>query len=366
MNLHDLDTPSLVVDLDRLERNVKAMSDLVRPYGVRLRPHVKTHKTVEIARLQMKYGAAGLTVAKIGEAEVMAEAGFDDLLIANIVIGKAKLERLARLVRTVRIKSCVDSLEGAAMMSEMAVRYGVVFDVMLDVNSGLNRTGILPEQAILLGKEVAKLPGLRLCGVFTYGGYGPPVKDDGLRNQWARREAETAVFVARELENAGIAAAEVSVAGTPTSRFGAAVAGVTEVRPGTYVFNDANYVRLGFGTFDDCALRIRARVISRPAADRAVIDAGSKVLTSEKPVRDGQDVGYGHIVGLPDSKIAALWEEHGVVHLCDEGRQLKIGDVIEIIPNHVCPAVNLADCLYGVRGDKVEGIFAVAARGKVQ
>lgn len=362
MELTELDTPALTVDLGLLEKNVSGMADKIRAAGVGLRPHIKTHKTVELARMQLEQGAVGITVAKLGEAEVMAEAGLDDVLVANELAGAKKLARLAELSRKITIRSCVDSMSGAVALSEAAVTHGVDFDVMLDVNTGLNRTGVEPEQAVKLGKSVDELQGLNLVGVFSYAGYSATEPNETDRQRWAEMEASTAVAISEELVDTGIGALEVSVAGTPTAAYAASVPGVTEVRPGTYVFNDLNYAIVGACALSECALTIRTRVISRPSPDRAVVDAGSKVLTSDRRA-DGAP-GYGHVVDAPGTRLDALWEEHGVLRLDDDGRRLSVGDVIHIIPNHVCPTVNLADAWYGVRDGTVERKFMVAARGK--
>ncbi|MFN8511291.1 MAG: alanine racemase [Thermomicrobiales bacterium] len=366
MKVGELDTPALVVDLDQLERNIAEMAERVHAAGSRVRPHTKTHKTPEVARLQLRHGAAGITVAKLGEAEVMADAGVDDILIANELIGEQKARRLAQLARRITVRSCVDSLAGARMLSDVAVDSGVRFEVLLDVNTGLNRSGVLPDEAAALGATIGALPGIALVGVFSYAGAAPGAPDPTARRDWGVREGELAVGVALELRAKGFAAEIVSVGGTSASIFAAGVDGVTEVRPGTYVFNDAGYSRLGIGSLDQCALRIRSRVISRPAPDRAVIDAGSKVLTTEKRIIGNEDPGFGFIEALPGTRITNLWEEHGVLKLDDEGRQLAVGDVIEIIPNHVCPTINLADSWFGARGDEIEREFAVAARGKTR
>jgi len=363
-DLEDLDTPTVTVDLDRLQKNVERMANSIRAAGVGIRPHTKTHKTPEIARMQLDNGADGITVAKLGEAEIMVEAGFDDILIANEVIGRKKLGRLAHLSRRAKVRSCTDSLAGAAMLSEAAIDFGTTFEVLLDVNTGLDRTGVEAELAVELGRRIDELPGLKLVGVFSYAGYKPGVPDREERRRWAVGEASAAVSVSRQLLDEGFGAEEVSVAGTPTAEYAASVPGITEVRPGTYVFYDVNYARMGVCDLSQCALKIRARVISRPASDRAVIDAGSKVLTTEKRGDGAEDPGYGHIEGFPGTHIEALWEEHGVLRLDAEGRQLEVGDVLEIIPNHVCPTVNLADVWYGVRSGTVEQEFPIAARGR--
>jgi D-serine deaminase-like pyridoxal phosphate-dependent protein len=367
LNMKDLDTPSLIVDLDRLEQNIKEMADPILAADVRLRPHIKTHKTPEVAQMQIQHGATGIAVAKLGEAEVMADYGFNDILIANELVGVEKIKRLAKLSQRIKIRSCVDSLAGAMMLSKVVEEgNGIPFDVLLDVNTGLNRAGCNPEQAVELGKAIAELPGINLIGVFSFAGYKLGIPDEKERRRWAIQEAETAVSISKELQTRGVEATEVSVAGTSSAVFAASVPGVTEVRPGTYVFNDMNYTRMGICSLSQCALKIRARVISRPASDRAVIDAGSKVLTTEKRVKDNDDPGYGFVEGLPGTQITALWEEHGVMQLDEDGRQLAVGDVIEIIPNHVCPTINLADVWYGVRRGVVEKEYSILARGKVR
>lgn len=365
MALADVDTPALIVDLETLERNIERMSALARDAGVKVRPHTKTHKTPHLAHLQVRAGARGITVAKLGEAEVMADAGLDDILIANEIVGAAKIDRLAALAERVRVRTCVDSLAGGRMLSEGADRNEVRFEVLLDVNTGLDRTGVLPDDALSLATELARLPGIDIAGVFSYAGYKPGIPDETERRTWAEREARTAVAVAQELRAVGIAAEDVSVAGSSSAPFAMQVPGVTEVRPGQYVFNDMNMCRMGMCELGDCALTVRARVISRPAPDRAVLDSGSKILTTERRIIEGEDPGFGTIRGMPEARIVALWEEHAVVQSSRSVDRLQVGDIVDVIPNHVCPTVNLVDRWHGVRHGSVEGEFRVAARGKI-
>lgn len=362
MKKEALCTPNIVLDLKQLESNIKEMADQVAKGGVQVRPHIKTHKTIEIANMQMKYGAVGITAARLEEAEVMMGAGFDDIFIANELVGVDKIRRLARLAKRIKVRTCVDSFALATMLSEAAQACHVTFEVLLDVNTGLNRTGVSPEEAVQLGTQINALPGIRLSGVFSFAGYKPGIPDQAVRKRWAEQEAGIAVSVCAQLREKGVGAAIVSVAGTSSAVYASKVPGVTEVRPGTYVFNDLNYTRMGIAPLSSCALRIRASIISRPSTDRAVIDAGSKVLTTEKKVNGADDPGYGYIVQCPGTKIAALWEEHGVLHLDEDGKQLSVGDMIDIIPNHVCPTVNLQHVMYGLNGDRVESVFTVAAK----
>jgi D-serine deaminase-like pyridoxal phosphate-dependent protein len=356
-----LDTPALVVDMDRLETNIARWAAAARDAGVKLRPHVKTHKCVEIARRQMAAGAAGLTLAKIGEAEVMARAGLSDIFIANEVIGEAKTDRLLALARTARVRVGVDSLDIAEPLARAAAAAGMTVEVLLEVDTGLGRCGVAPGDPLLaLARQVARLRGVRIAGVFTYRGYRPDMEAAG------REEGEIMVRQAEGLRAAGIPAEEVSVGSTPTGRPAARVPGVTEIRPGTYVFNDAMQVRWGAATPDECALTVLARVISRPSREVAILDAGSKVLTAEHGLFTSLGESYGVLRDNPDCQIDRLWEEHGRVRLTEDARRLRVGDLVHIIPTHVCPTVNLAERLVCARRGRVEDTWEVAARARVQ
>lgn len=361
LGIDTLDTPSLVVDLDRLEGNIARWAAYAKDAGVKLRPHGKTHKCVEIARRQLAAGAVGLTLAKIGEAEVMARAGVEDIFLAYEVVGGPKLPRLLGLARTIRIRVGVDSMDVAAPLADAAAAAGVTVDVMLEVDTGLGRCGAAPGEPLLaLAKAVARSRGLRLAGIFTYRGYRPDLEAAG------REEGEIMVREAERLRAAGLAIDDVSVGSTPTGRPAARVHGVTEVRPGTYVFNDAMQVRWGSAKPEECALVVVCRVISRPSRDVAVLDAGSKVLTAERGPFSSKGDSHGVLRGYPDCQIDRLWEEHGRVQLTEDARRLRVGDLVEVIPAHVCPTVNLARRLVCVRDGRVEATWEVAARAEVQ
>ena len=360
MHVDDLDTPAAVVDLAQLERNLGDMAERTAAAGVNLRPHVKTHKTVEITEMQLAHGAAGITVAKLGEAEIMAAAGFDDILVAYQVVGRQKVERLLKLHAAIRIQSCVDSMPAALALSSAAAAGGQRLEVLIDVDTGLGRTGLAPQAAISFGREVAELPGLEVRGVFSYAGYRPKVPDVARRREWARQEAGEAVHVAAQLRQYGVNATVVSIAGTSSAMYADELQGVTEVRPGTYVFGDANYSRLGIADMSGCALWINATVISRPAPDRAVIDAGSKALSSDAAA---VGAGHGYLPQYPGAVVSRIWEEHAVVELDADARGLAVGQRVAVIPNHVCTAVNLTDTLHVVRDDRVVDRYAVVARG---
>ncbi len=359
--LDALDTPVLIVDLDRLDANIARWAAFAREAGVKLRPHGKTHKCVEIARRQIEAGAVGLTLAKIGEAEVMARAGVGDLFLAYEVIGSPKLPRLIALARQVRVRVGVDSAEGAEPLARAALAAGITLDVLIEVDSGLGRCGVRPgRELVALAQALARMKGLRIAGIFTYRGYRPDLEAAG------REEGEIMVTEADRLRRAGIEIEEISVGSTPTGRSAGRVSGVTEIRPGTYVFNDAMQVRWGSATPDECALAVLTRVISRPSRDVAVLDAGSKALTAERGPYSSRGDSHGVIRNYPDCQIDRLWEEHGRVQLTDEARRLRVGDLVEVIPAHVCPTVNLAERLVCTRQGRVVDTWAVAARAQVQ
>lgn len=364
-----LPTPCLLVDLDRLDANVTEMATEVRDAGAALRPHTKTHKTLEIARMQLAAGATGLTVAKLGEAELLAplveaHGAPGGILVAHELVHAHQARRYAALSRRLTMRTCVDSLVGARVLDDVATDAGLTFDVLLDVDTGLERTGVPLEQAVELGVAIDRMPGLHVKGVFSYAGYRPRVPVYSERRRWAMQEAEAAVHVAAELRGRGVAAPEVSVAGSASAMLAAAVPGVTEVRPGTYVFWDMNYARLGIAPENRFALRINTTVVSRPAPDRAVLDAGSKTFAADRAVSGAAD-GFGVIVGRETCRLGRQWEEHTVVDVPPEHRDLAIGDRVDVIPNHVCPVVNLSDRLYGVRDGVVDAVMDIVGRGRV-
>ncbi len=375
MKIQDLDTPALIIDLDKLEFNIRDMANFARQQGVKLRPHIKSHKIPEIALMQVREGAVGVTVAKLGEAEVMAQAGIEDILIANQITGPAKIKRLLGLAERVRVCVAVDSLEGAGLLSQAAVGRNLQLGVVVEVDSGLRRCGVLPgEEVVDLAKGILELPGLSFQGIMTHAGhvYGMECWQEAV--EVGRREGELMLEVARLLEGAGIAAKEVSVGSTPTAKVSGQVKGVTEIRPGNYVFYDAIQMALGVVGPERCALTVLSTVISTPAPDRVVLDAGSKTLALDKGAHGASLVkGFGIILGgdgLPERSLSIerLSEEHGVVAV-EAGfsaEKPKLNARVRIIPNHACTVINLFDQVYGVRGEVVETVWKVAARGKLQ
>ena len=310
-SIGDLDTPVALVDLARLESNLAAMAGVAREAGVAQRPHAKTHKTRQVAERQVAHGAIGLTVAKLGEAEVMVDAGFDDLFVAYPLVGELKLTRLVALLDRAKVRFEVDTLDGAQAASAFLDRRGRQVDVVVSVDGGAGRSGAAsPEAAIELAERVAELPGLDLVGVMNYGnayGTSDPLEQASI----GRREGEVAVGMADALRARGVPVDVVTVGSTPTARHVVRVPGVTELRAGVYAFQDLKQVSLGPATLEECALTVMATVVSHARPDRYVLDAGIKALA-------GEDYGWGtwgRPLERPDLAITRATEEHGVIEL---------------------------------------------------
>jgi len=366
VNLATLDTPALLIDLDIVRRNLERMQKKADECRVSLRPHIKTHKIPELAHLQLSLGAVGVTVAKVSEAEVMAEAGIEDIFIANQVVSEIKLNRLAALSKKVNLSVGLDSVSAAESLSAVFAAAGLTIEYLIELNSGLNRCGVLPGRDVLeLYQAVCGLPSLQFKGIFTHAGqvYGAASLAEVI--EVSRHESKIMVETAQSLEQAGTSAEIVSVGSTPTMKVWEGYKGVNEIRPGNYIFHDAIQLSLGVATVEECALSIMATVISRPARERAVIDGGSKAFTSDRGAH-GKEIssGFGIVLGKK-ATLARLSEEHGIISL-DQGEDLEIGDRVRFIPNHACAVVNLFDRAYGIRKGEVVEEFKIAARGKSQ
>lgn len=330
-----MDTPYLLVDDAVLRTNVERLADWAAEHGLQVRPHAKTHKCAEVARRQLGCGAAGLSVATIGEAEAFAEAGFDDLFIAYpLWLSDEKAVRLSALARRARLRVGVDSAAGARQLA--AGLDGAPISVLVEVDSGMHRTGVAPEQAGDVARA-AREAGLDVLGVFTFPGhgYGP----GSAREDAARQEAEALADAAESLRRSGIEPVVVSGGSTPTVDF--ADPGVlTELRPGVYPFYDAQQLELGSCGWEQVALVAVSTVVSVSSTQRAVLDAGSKVLGADRPA---WATGYGRLADYPDARIVSLSEHHAVVEFGPDDALPELGTQVRVIPNHVCNAVNLAD-----------------------
>lgn len=359
-HLDELDTPSLLIDLDRLERNLKDMQALADGAGAALRPHIKTHKCAAIARLQEAYGAKGITVAKLSEAEAMAAKGLTDIFVATQIVGKQKLVRLDALVRRARVRLAVDSL----IQAEQLVRHfgaAVPVEVMIEVDTGLRRCGVEPDRAVqLAGDMISTFPGLKVAGIFTHEGQVYHAADKEQLKKQARAAQQVMVDAGRQIGSRWDFSCEISVGCTLGQLGGGILSGITEIRPGTYVFYDATHAAY-WGDTSRCAASILATITSRTGEERAVADAGAKSMTIDSRSSGMlMTLGFGKISDQPGVIIKKLSDEHAIL---TPASPFAIGDRIRMIPNHICPTVNLYDIAYGIRNGRVESVFQINARG---
>ena len=366
----DLDTPALVIDVDAMQRNLEDMAAVAREAGVRLRPHTKTHKCPAIARLQLSVGASAITVAKVGEAEVMVAAGMGDVLIAYPILGDEKLRRVRALMERARVRVSLDSIEVADGLGRLGLDRGEPVEVLVEVDTGHHRLGRPPGGPTAeLATGIDRVAGIEVLGLLSHAGHAYRASSPGELKRIVEREGADLGETAERCRAAGVEIREISVGTTPTARIEAGIGGITELRPGTYVFNDAQQMRLGTATEATSAARVLTTVVARPWEDRFVIDAGSKSLSSDGSDDDETPFpGRGVIAGRPDLRLDFLTEEHGVGtqrRTEAAGAPLAIGDRLEVIPLHVCSCVNMFDVAFGIRNGSVVEEFAIAGRGRV-
>ncbi|MBS0532104.1 MAG: D-TA family PLP-dependent enzyme [Proteobacteria bacterium] len=349
----DYGTPAVVIDMDRVERNIARIQAACTAAGVANRPHIKTHKNPTLAKMQIAAGAQGITCQKLGEAEVMADAGIDDILISYNLLGDEKMARLAALQAKANMTVAADNSVVIAGLPKAAAISGRPLSVVVECDTGRKRAGVeTPAEAIALAREIAASKGLHFAGFMLY-----PTESGWVEAQKFFDEALAGVRAA------GLDAKIVSTGGSPNMKNVGKLKGATEHRPGTYIYNDRMQVAAGVATWDDCALTIYSTVVSRAGPDRGILDAGSKTLTSDT---GGGLEGHGLILEHPEAKIARFAEEHGFLDLTRSNTRPAVGDVVRIVPNHVCVVVNMVDEVVMVRGDEVIGTLPVAARGKLR
>jgi D-serine deaminase-like pyridoxal phosphate-dependent protein len=359
----DLETPAILIDLEVMERNLKRVADYTREHGLRLRPHTKTHKIPALGRRQVEGGAAGLTVAKVSEAEVMLGSGTPDLLIAYPVIGRPKLERLMEVAAHTRVTVALDSEAAARQLSDAARAAQREIGVLAEMDAGLGRVGVAPGQELVdLARAIDRMPGLHLEGIAFYPGYIKMLDEEGLRA--IGELGELIRSVTGDLQRAGLTISIVSGGSTPSLFESHTIAGLNEIRPGTYIFNDRNTMLMGACWLEDCAASILTTVVSTAKHGQMIIDGGSKTFSSDRPVT--AEVSFGHVVEAPEAVFTKMNEEHGYVDVRAAKRDFAIGDRVRVIPNHICVAMNLHEWVYGVRGDCVEEVWRVEGRGKLQ
>ncbi|HSP24105.1 MAG TPA: D-TA family PLP-dependent enzyme [Saliniramus sp.] len=345
-------TPAVVIDLDIVTRNIARLQAACEAKGLANRPHIKTHKSPLLAAMQLEAGASGITCQKLGEAEVMVEAGITDILISYNLLGDEKMERLAALMDRARMIVSADNpvaVDGYAKAAKIA---GKALEVVIECDTGRERAGVAtPQEAIDLARRIASHEGLRFAGFLLY------APEDAIPQTQAFLDEALAGIRAQ-----GLDATIISTGGTPNLANLGRIKGATEHRAGTYIFNDRMMVACGAASLEDCALHVYSTVVSRGGPERGILDAGSKTLTADPG--GGLD-GYGLIREFPQARIAKFAEEHGFLDLSASPRKPEIGDIVRIVPNHVCVVVNMVDRLVGVRGDEIVGEVPVAARGKI-
>jgi D-serine deaminase-like pyridoxal phosphate-dependent protein len=358
-SLEELETPVPLVDLDRLERNLDRMAAYTRAHGLALRPHTKTHKSPRIAQEQVRRGAVGLTCATPLEAEVMASVS-QDLLLAYPPVGESRLRRLMALPDHVRLTVALDSRESADQLARAGAERGRTTGVYVEVDLGMHRVGMVrADEVVKLIGFVSERPSLSYRGIAFYPGH---IRSLSAGEDELDRLGSDLQNTIRTLEKAGLSPAVVSGGSTPTVWESHRIPGLTEIRPGTYVYNDRITAEAGACEWKDCALTVLATVVSTAVPGQAVVDAGSKSLGRE-PSSSGES-GFGSLLDRPDVVVAKLSEEHGILDLRGTDWRPNIGDRVRIVPNHVCIAVHLHEVIYGVRGEKVETSWPVAARGR--
>lgn len=345
-------TPCAVIDMDRVERNIARIQKACDEAGIANRPHIKTHKNPMLAQLQIKAGAKGITCQKLGEAEIMADSGIDDILISYNLLGDEKMARLGALQGKANVTVAADNSVVIGDLPKAAAASGRPLPVVVECDTGRKRAGVeTPAEAIALAREIAASTGLSFAGFMLY-----PTETGWADAQKFYDEAQAGVRAH------GLDATIVSTGGTPNLVNLGKLKGGTEHRFGTYIYNDRMQVAAGVATWDDCALHIYSTVVSRAGPERGILDAGSKTLTSDT----GGLEGHGLILEHPEAKIARFAEEHGFLDLSRSNTRPNVGDVVRIVPNHVCVVVNMMDEVVMVRGDEIIGALPVTARGKLR
>jgi D-serine deaminase-like pyridoxal phosphate-dependent protein len=354
----EVDTPAILLDLDIVERNIATMANALSGTGIALRPHAKTHKSPHLALMQIAAGAIGITVAKLGEAEVMAASGVSNLLISSEIVGPTKVARLIGLAKQTSVITVVDDLDSARVIADAAHSAGVTIPTLIDLDTGHHRTGIAAGAgAVELAKNVARLQGVSLVGLQGYEGHLQHI--EGLEER-INGEAESAgmlLEMRRLIEDTGIPLSIVSTGGTGTHKILAQHGGITEIQAGSYVVMDSHYATIEGVEFGH-ALTCMTTVLSKTKPDRCIIDAGHKTLSL--------DSGPSLPAHLPGARYIAAGDEHGVIEFEDGTCPLKVGDLVEMIPRHCDPTINLHDWYHVTRGDEIVALWPVAARGRVQ
>ena len=358
MRLEEVETPALLIELEAFERNLRRLAERAAALGVRLRPHAKTHKSPVIARRQMALGAVGVCCQKVSEAEALVHGGVADVLVCNEIVGARKLQRLAALAREARVAVCVDDADNVDALSAVAQSYGAALEVLVEINVGADRCGVEPgDAALALAERVARSRGLRFRGLQAYHGAAQHIRRFEERRAAIAAAIERVRVTSELLARHGLPCEDVTGAGTGSYIFEGASGVYNELQAGSYAFMDADYARnLGedgrpVAEFEH-SLFVYATVMSRPARERAVLDAGLKALSV--------DSGLPRVADREDAEYVGASDEHGKLKIVPGNRPLAIGDKLRLIPGHCDPTVNLYDWYVGNRGDRVEALWPIA------
>jgi D-serine deaminase-like pyridoxal phosphate-dependent protein len=349
--INEIDTPAVLIDIDRVKENLSRFQGHCNQHKIKLRPHIKTHKLPRFAALQVELGAVGITCQKIGEAEIMAKSGINDILISYNILGEAKLRRLVQLAKKCNLSVVADNQAVVEGLSKSFSHESRPLDVLVECDTGAGRCGTQSvDETVKLALAINSSPGLTFAGLMTY----PPMGQQPAVERWLSAAIDG-------LAAEGLSCSTVSCGGTPNMWDAQLVKSATEHRAGTYIYNDNSLIAQGICTAENCALTVLVTVVSRPTQNRAVIDAGSKVLTSDQLGLEG----FGLIPSAPEAKITGLSEEHGIIDLSSCDWSPQVGDRVEIIPNHACVVSNMVDRVNLVSNGLLVGEEPVAARGCV-
>lgn len=350
----NIDTPAVIVDVDKMISNIKEMSDYAKKYNVKLRPHTKTHQIPEIAKIQLSYGANGICCQKVSEAEIMYENGITDILIPTQIIGQPKISRLFELAQKCKITTAVDSLDSVIQLDKYANKKDGEFNVIVEIDIGGGRCGMPIQKTLKFVNKITQLKGINVEGLMCYEGQAYNIFDHKKREITVNKIVNKIVDIAKDIKNSGIEIKEISVGSTPSAKISAKIDGVTEIRPGNYVFYDYMQVERDVIKQERCATTVITTVISKPNTKTAVVDAGKKSLCNDTGLLNHKIVGH-------DGKIKQMWEEHSAIDF-QRNNSLKVGDKIEIIPYHVCTCVNMFNQLIGIKNNRIESKWKIAGR----
>ncbi len=365
MTVNELATPAVLIDRTKVQHNIDRMQAAADARGIALRPHAKTHKSPLVASWQIARGAAGICCAKLGEAEVFADAGIADIRLPY-PLNPVNAHRVIRLLDRTRLSFIVDHPVVARQWSEAMVKAGRTVEVLVKIDVGFHRCGIDPDTRDTLKTIVGmgSLPGLSFRGLLSHAGQTYHAQSEDEMRRIAEAEARTLQDLVQRCRVAGLAVHEVSAGATPPARYSLLQDGYTEYRPGNYVYFDRTQVALGAATVDDCALTVLATVVSKPAKNRIILDAGSKTLTNDGARGFAPAPGYGEVLGHPNLLIERLSEEHATVTVMSGSTDLEPGDRVRVLPNHSCPVSNMVDQAWLCEGNGVTPL-PIAARGRI-